>query len=202
MSKHTTLRALLAKVAVEDLELRQFDVKTAFLNGELEEEIYMKPPEGMIVDQNKVCRLVKSLYGLRQAPRAWHTKLKEELASMKFIASESDPALFIMKDQEMNIYMLVYVDDILVAARTHKMIDELFKDDFLKRFEARDMGDASYFLGMEISRNREERTVKLTQKKFARGLIEKYEMMSAKVLSTPSSTSVKLTKEGFVESVD
>jgi Reverse transcriptase (RNA-dependent DNA polymerase) len=74
VSKHTTLRALLAKVAAEDLELRQLDVKTAFLNGELEEEIYMEPPEGYTVRKDEVCRLLKSLYGLRQAPRAWHIK--------------------------------------------------------------------------------------------------------------------------------
>ena len=88
---------LLAKVATEDLELRQFHVKTAFLNGDLEEEIYMKPPEGLNIETHKVCRLIKSLYGLRQAPRAWHIKLKEELAGMNFTPSEADPAFFIYR---------------------------------------------------------------------------------------------------------
>jgi hypothetical protein len=117
-SKHATLRALMAKVAVEDLELHQFDVKTAFFNGELEDEIYMKPPEGLQVSPGKVCRLVKSLYGLRQAPRAWHTKLKEQLSKMRFLASQPDAALFINEEKSEVVYMLVYADDILVAAKS------------------------------------------------------------------------------------
>jgi transposase InsO family protein len=195
VSKHATLRALLAKVAVEDLELHQFDVKTAFLNGELEEEIYMKPPEGLQVSPGKVCRLVKSLYGLRQAPRAWHTKLKEELSKMGFVASQSDAALFIHEEKNEVVYMLVYVDDILVAAKSPDEIDQ-FKKKFLDRFEARDLGDASFFLGMEIVRDRRLRTIGLNQGKFAQQLVEKFSMQDAKPASTPSSTAVKISAEG------
>ena len=164
VSKHATLRALLAKVAAEDLKLRQFDVKTAFLNGELEEEIYMKPPEGLKTDQGKVYLLKKSLYGLRQVPRAWHTKLRQELANMNFVASQSDAAMFTRRNE--NVYMIVYVDDILVAAKSQTHIEQ-FKDTFLNCFDAHVMGDATYFLGMEIIRNRDKYVVKLVQGKFA-----------------------------------
>ncbi|GAQ93207.1 protein with ribonuclease H-like, integrase and retrovirus zinc finger-like domains [Klebsormidium nitens] len=95
VSKHTTLRALLAVVAERDLELHQLDVKTASLNGELEEEIYMQQPQGYEQGgPNVVCHLKRTLYGLRQAPRPWHTRLKEELGNFEFVASFVDAALF------------------------------------------------------------------------------------------------------------
>ncbi len=195
VSKYTTLRALLSKVAEEDLELRQFDVKTAFLNGDLEEEIYMIPPEGVNVEPGKVCRLVKSLYGLRQAPRAWHIKLKQQLTTLGFTSSQGDPAFFVHRAEDSVIYMIVYVDDILVAARSAASIDN-FKTAFMNCFDAREMGDANYFLGMEIVRDRKLRTIKLSQSKYATELLEKHGMADAKVKSTPSSTSLKLCRKG------
>jgi hypothetical protein len=109
----------------------------------------MKPPEGLQVSPGKVCRLVKSVYGLRQAPRAWHTKLKEELSKMGFLASQSDATLFIHEEKNEVVYMLVYVDDILVAAKSPDEIDQ-FKKKFLDRFEARDLGDASSSWGLRL----------------------------------------------------
>jgi hypothetical protein len=95
VSKHTTLRALLAIVAQQDLELHQLDVKTAFLNGELEGEIYMQQPQGYEQGgPNIVCRLLRTLYGLRQAPRAWYQCLKKVLENLEFVASSADAALF------------------------------------------------------------------------------------------------------------
>ena len=95
VSKHTTLRTLLAKVAAEDMELHQLDIKTAFLNGELEETIYMQQPEGYSEGgANMVCLHRKSLYGLKQAPRAWNRRLKQELEDMGFTPSDTDPSLF------------------------------------------------------------------------------------------------------------
>ena len=144
MSKHTTLRALLAVVAERDLVLHQLDVKTAFLNGELEEEIYMQQAQGYEEGGPKmVCHLKKTLYGLRQAPRAWHTRLKEELEGLGFRASKTDPALFVKGTGCDATYILVWVDDILMAGKGMEEI-EAVKQLLGEVFDVRDLGEASY----------------------------------------------------------
>jgi hypothetical protein len=165
MSKHTTLRALLAVVAARDMELHQLDVKTAFLNGELEEEIYMQQAQGYKEGgPGMVCHLKKTLYGLRQTPRAWHTRLKVELEALGFRASETDPALFVKGAGRQATYVLVWVDDILVAGLDREEIAAVME--LLGAvFDVRDLGETTYFLGMEVTRDREARTLKLTQKK-------------------------------------
>ena len=121
VSKHTTLRALLAVVAEKDLELHQLDVKTAFLNGELEEEIYMQQPQGYEQGgPNTVCHLRRALYGLRQAPRAWHQHLKKVLEELEFMAAIADAALFRGTVDGEIVWLLVWVDDILVATKGKK----------------------------------------------------------------------------------
>ena len=109
VSKYATLRALLAKVAAEDLELHQLDIKTAFLNGELEEEVYIQQPPGYEENaQGMACHLHRALYGLRQAPRAWHLRLKEELEAIGCVASAADPGLYILEGPHA-VYILIYV---------------------------------------------------------------------------------------------
>lgn len=128
----------------------------------------MTPPEGMNVEGSTVCHLLKSLYGLKQAPRAWNIKLNEELARIGFEPSEADPAFFVNKPEDgntrSNLYMLVYVDDILIAGRSEESSDK-FKEQFKQIFQARDMGDAHYFLGMEIKRDRIQKMLALSQEK-------------------------------------
>ena len=106
VSKRTTLRTLLAKVAAEDLELHQLDIKTAFLNGELEETIYMQQPQGYSEGgANMVCLLRKSLYSLKQAPRTWSTRLRQELQGMRFTAPEADRSLFTAQLKSRTVYI-------------------------------------------------------------------------------------------------
>jgi hypothetical protein len=146
VSKHTTLHALLAVVAERDLVLHQLDVKTAFLNGELEEEIYMQQAQSHEEGgPEMVCHLKKILYGLRQAPRAWHTRLKEELKGLEFRASETDPALFVKGMGCDATYILVWVDDILMAGKRMEEIAAV-KRLLGEVFDVRDLGEATYFL--------------------------------------------------------
>jgi Reverse transcriptase (RNA-dependent DNA polymerase) len=196
VSKYTTLRAFLAHVAAEDLELHQLDIKTAFLNGDLEEEIYMRqPPLYGQGGPRTVCKLLRSLYGLRQAPRAWHTRLKSALEELGFVASEADAALFILKLDTGTVYLLVYVDDLLCAAKTIGEVKRIFKL-IGATFEARDLGEATYFLHMEIKRDRSARTLFLSQERYALDLITKFNMDSAHPRALPMSTGTKLTRHG------
>ena len=192
VSKHTTLRALLAMTAAENMELHQLDIKTAFLNGALEETIFMEQPEGYAEGgPNTVCHLRKALYGLKQAPRAWNTRLKQELESMGFTASEADPGLFIAQFKSGKVFLLVYVDDILVAAKSLADIQHV-KDRLTKAFKVRDLGEVKYFLGMSVKRNREAKTLKMTQERLATELVSQYGMRESKIKCVPMSTSVKL----------
>ena len=192
VSKHTTLRTLLALAAAEDMELHQLDIKTAFLNGDLEETIYMQQPEGYAEGgPNMVCHLRKALYGLKQAPRAWNTRLKQELESMGFTASEADPGLFIGQFKHGTVYLLVYVDDILVAAKSAADIQHV-KDRLTEVFKVRDLGEAKYFLGMSLERDRQAKTLKMTQERLATELVSRYGMRESKTKSVPLSTSIKL----------
>lgn len=194
VSKHVTLRTLLALVAAEDMELHQLDVKTAFLNGELEETIYMVQPPGYAEgSSNIVCRLRRALYGLKQAPRAWHTRLKAELESIGFTASEVDPGLYMMMKGNDVIYALVYVDDILVASKSLPAIDSI-KHKVKKAFNIHDIGDATFFLGMEIERDRAARKLKLAQHRMTEELLSKYGLTDANSRTTPMHHATKLLR--------
>ncbi len=196
VSKHTTLRALLGVVAARDFELHQLDVKTAFLNGELEEEIYMQQPEGYEQGTSStVCRLIKPIYGLRQAPRAWYQKLKKELEEMGFTASESDPALFYGEVDGERVWLIVWVDDILIAANGVERVEKV-KKHLAAKFNVRDLGEAAYFLGMEVSRDRTANTVRLTQKKLTKELVERYGLSEARSRIVPLGTGEKLQRDG------
>ena len=118
VGKHTSLKALLAAAAAEDMELHQLDIETAFLNGDRKETIYTQQPGGHTEDgPNMVCHLTMSLYGMKQAPRAWNICLKQELEGMGITASEADAGFFTAEYKGSRIYLVVYVDDILVAAQ-------------------------------------------------------------------------------------
>ena len=194
VSKHTTLRTLLALTAAEDMELHQLDIKTAFLKGELEETICMQQPQGFTEGgPNVVCHLRKALYGLKQAPRAWNTRLKQEQENMGFTASEADPGLFIAHYKGGKVYVLVYVDDILVASKSLEDIQHV-KHRLTEAFKVRDLGETKYFLGMSLDRNRQARTLKVTQERLATELVSKYGMKEGKTKNVPMSTSIKLVQ--------
>ena len=149
-----SLYALIALAVQLGLKLHQVDVTTAFLNGELEEEVYMRQPEGFITDgeENLVCKLRKSIYGLKQSPRGWNTALDSHLKDIGFAQSVSDPCVYIDKEGDM-FFIGVYVDDIILAGRSDKKIRE-GKDALARKFNIKDMGKLHYFLGtMVMMRN-------------------------------------------------
>jgi len=196
VSKHSTLRALLALVAEEGMHLHQLDVKTAFLNGKLEEDLYMvQPPGYRRGGPSMVCHLRKALYGLRQAPRAWYTTLRGKLEALGFKASDADASLFVLDKGEHKVFMLVYVDDILVACKCGQAVRDV-KQLVGSLFDVRDLGEARFFLGMEITRDWEKGSIKLSQHKAVADIIMRFGMGEAKLSSTPMSTATRLSKGG------
>ena len=169
---YRTMRMLLAVAAHEDLELRQFDIRTAFLNGELEEEVYVRPPRGAeyLAPRGRSLRLWRALYGLRQAGRAWNKRLEAALRSRSFVQSAADPSLWIQHGSGGAVFSLFYVDDGLVAARTAAEADALVEM-VASMFAIRALGEPLDFLGIRITRDRKARTITIDQEDKARRLV-------------------------------
>jgi len=200
VSKHTTVHTLLAKVAAENLELHQLDIKTAFLHGELEEEVWVQQPEGFAAAgarSTHSCRLNKSLYGLKQAPRAWHKKLHSVLqGEMGYTACSSDPGLYVQhSEQHGSTYIIVYVDDLLVAARSMERINAA-KQAVAAHFYTRDLGEPKCFIGLEISRDRTARTLAIRQQQLISEVIQKYGQGSAAGREVPMALGTQLYAYG------
>jgi hypothetical protein len=194
VSKYVTVRTLIAKAAAEDLDLHQIDIKTAFLHGDLEETIYMEQPPGYAEGGSMIaCKLNKSLYGLKQAPRAWYTRLHKELETMGFAPSPADPSLFTLINKTTNVYLLVYVDDILIAGADKAMVSNI-KEELLTRFEGRDLGEITSFLGINITRDRQSRTIKIDQSGMIESIVQQFGLDEAKTKTTPLSPAIKLSK--------
>jgi hypothetical protein len=195
VSKHTTIRVFLSLVASEDLECHQLDIKTAFVNGVLDETIYMHQPPGFVSSNfEHACHLHKALYGLRQASRAWHTCLKEELTKHSLVPSQADAGLFIRHGKD-PVYVLVYVDDLLIASKHLSDVDHV-KQCIMSAFQARDLGNASYFLGMDILRDHTNSTPVLGQRKYMSDVLSRFGMEDANGKSLPACVNTVLKVGG------
>jgi len=196
VATHASIRAVMAMVAMEDLELRQLDIKTAFLNGMLEQRVYMQQPEGYHTGApGDVCYLFKCVYGLKQAPRVWYRLLKATLAQYGFTPSNADPCVFIRHraDGKWQCILLIYVDDVLVGVRTLEEAEEL-EAQLTDEFDLRSLGDASHFVGMKVMRNRPLRTLTLSLAAMTRRLIEEYGLGDCKPKPIPMDTGAPLHK--------
>ena len=187
--------SVIALAVCGDMKLHQMDVKTAFLNGELSEEVFMSQPEGFVEKgkENFVCRLKKSIYGLKQSPCCWNTALDDHLKKMKFVQTKGDPCIYVSKDGAETVIIAVYVDDILIAGKTDKRIAEV-KAAIANRFAVKDMGDLHYFLGVKVVQDLKAGTIWLGQPAYSENIIQQFNMQDAKTCKTPVNASLKLTK--------
>lgn len=151
VAKINTIRVLMSLAANLGWPLRQFDVKNAFLHGDLDEEVYMDLPPGFTTtcDIGKVCRLRKSLYGLKQSPRAWFGRFAQSMRSYGFKQTQADHTLFLKHDRGKLTALIVYVDDMVVTGNDVEEIQKLQKY-LAKEFEMKDLGTLKYFLGIEL----------------------------------------------------
>jgi hypothetical protein len=191
--KFTTIRVLLAISAHLDLEIHQVDIKTAFLNGELKEEIYLKPPPGTDIHKSLVWRLLKPLYGLKQAGRQWYQKVHAKFTAIGFTRLEADHSVFRKGKGDQLILVAVYVDDMLLFCKLISVIIS-FKEELALSFPTTDLGEARWILNMEITRDRNARTITLSQERYIETILDRHGMSSCHPVATPMITGLKLTK--------
>uniref|UniRef100_A0A7N2MIJ2 Retrovirus-related Pol polyprotein from transposon TNT 1-94 n=1 Tax=Quercus lobata TaxID=97700 RepID=A0A7N2MIJ2_QUELO len=169
------------------------DVKNAFLNGDLSEEVYMQPPPGLSVESNKVCHLRRALYGLKQASRAWFAKFSSTIFRLGYTASPYDSVLFLRRTNKGTILLLLYVDDMIITGADLSGIQEL-KDFLSQQFEMKDLGHLSYFLGLEITHSIDG--LYITQAKYASDLLSQAGLTDSKTVDTPVELNAHLTPSG------
>ena len=202
VARYTSIRALLAIVNQLDLELDQMDVSTAFLNGDLKEEIFMKQPEGYIQagKEDLVCKLNKSIYGLKQASRCWYNTIDQFLKDSGYKQCKADSCLYMKRVGASFVYIAVYVDDLLFASNDIQMLSAE-KKLLQNRFNTKDLGEAHYCLGIQIQRDRSKKQMLLHQTKYLSNLLKKFGMENCKATATPQEQNTKLSQnEG--DSVD
>ncbi|CAI7878539.1 unnamed protein product [Closterium sp. NIES-54] len=172
---------------VGDASVFRMDITTAFLNGIIQEELYMLQPERLDDGSGKVCRLKKAIYGLKQAPRAWYHKLEETLLAGGFKKSECDHSLFLLQEKEQFLMLLVYVDYILLFSESAAMIERV--EEMLEmHFKCSKMGDVKYYIGMHVERDLDKGVLRLHQRKYCEGLAEKYGLQDGGKPATPPTS--------------
>lgn len=199
--RFSSLRAILAIAAAQDYEIHQMDVKTAFLNGDLQEDIYMEQPDGYRATGSKanhVWKLNKSLYGLKQAGRAWNKKMDAALIDLGFRPTHSDSCVYVRRSGDIVMYLLVYVDDLLLVTNDVAQLKSV-KSALRSRFEMKDMGEAEFILGVQIRRDRAKRQLFLSQAEYVRTVLERFDMQECKPVASPMVTGIKLLKAELSE---
>jgi histone deacetylase 1/2 len=192
--KSATICLVLSLAVSRNWKLRQLDVKNVFLHGVLEEEVDVRQLPGFVDDSRPdyICKLDKALYGLKQAPRAWYAHLSSKLQQLGFTASQADTLLFFYNKGGVTIYMLIYVDDIVVVSSSDVAVDALLHD-LGMAFALKDLGELSYFLGIEVKKV--SNGILLSEESYANDLLARVNMSKCSTVDTPLSTSEKLSKE-------
>ncbi|GJX56048.1 retrovirus-related pol polyprotein from transposon TNT 1-94 [Tanacetum coccineum] len=196
-----SIRILLAYACALDFKLFQMDVKSAFLNGFINEEVYVAQPLGFIdfAKPNHVYRLKKALYGLKQPPKAWYDRLKDFLVKHDYTIGMVDNTLFTKKKDPNLIIVQIYVDDIIFGSTCQEMCDDFAKI-MHDEFEMSMMGELNFFLGLQIKQL--EDGIFFNQSKYIKEILKKFGLEDSKPMKTPISTDSKLTKDVEGESVD
>ncbi|KAL4297638.1 hypothetical protein GQ457_12G007010 [Hibiscus cannabinus] len=189
-----TIRLIIALAAQKKWKIHQLDVKSAFLNGFLEEEVYIEQPIGYKVkgQENKCLKLKKALYGLKQAPRAWYSRIDKYFQDKGFDRCLHEHALYIkIKDGGDILIVCLYVDDLIFTSNNPSLIEE-FKKDMSLVFEMTDVGLMCYYLGLEVEQS--EDGIFISQKGYAKEVLKKFKMFNCNPVDTPMESGVKLSK--------
>ncbi|GJX74385.1 putative RNA-directed DNA polymerase [Tanacetum coccineum] len=175
------IRILLAIAAFYNYEIWKMDVKTSFLNGHLSEDIYMVQPEGFVDPKhpNKVCKLQRSIYGLKHASRSWNKRFDEEIRRIGFTQNPDEPCVYLKASGSNVAFLVLYVDDILLMGNHVAMLQEV-KSWLCKCFSMKNLGEAAYILGIKIIRDRSKRLIALSQSAYLEKILKKFRMENSK----------------------
>ena len=195
VAKLKSVRIMLAIAAFYDYEIWQMDVKTAFLNGNLKEELYMMQPEGFVDPKgaNKVCKLQRSIYGLVQASRSWNIRFNEVIKAFGFIQVYGEACLYKKVSGSSVAFLILYVDDILLMGNNIEMLESI-KAYLNKSFSMKDLGEAAYILGIKIYRDRSRRLIGLSQSTYLDKILKKFNMENSKKGFLPVLQGMRLSK--------
>ncbi|GJU42573.1 retrovirus-related pol polyprotein from transposon TNT 1-94 [Tanacetum coccineum] len=191
VARMKSIRIFLAFATYMNFKVYQMDVKSAFLNGKLKEEVYVKQPPGFESSEfpDYVCKLDKALYGLKQAPRAWYETLSTFLIQSKFTRGRIGNTLFIYKSKGDVLLVRVYLDDIIFGSTSYKLCKQ-FEKPMTKKFEMSMMGELTYFLGLQIKQD--DKVISICQEQYTRNLLKKYEISDSSLVKTPMVPSNNL----------
>ena len=195
------IRLLLAYACILDFKLYQMDVKSAFLNGYIQEEVFVDQPPGFENYENPthVYKLKKALYGLKQAPRAWYDRLSKFLCDKGFIRGQVDTTLFIKKDNHSTLLVQIYVDDIIFGSTNESLCSEFAKT-MQGEFEMSMMGELTFFLGLQIKQLKNG--IFISQSKYCKELLKRFDMENCKEIATPMGASTYLDKDESGKAVE
>lgn len=191
VAKMTTIRTVLIVANQCGHYINQMDVKSAFLHGEVKDDIYIYPPDGICCDKDRVLKLRKAIYGLKQSSKCWNEKINTFLVQYGFVRSENDYCLYSKKNKKGYIYIVIYVDDIILSGLDKEEIDRC-KSDLMNEFKMKDKGQIKNFLGLEIEYDKIEGIMKLGQKKYAESILRRFKFDNCKEVTTPMEQKLSL----------
>lgn len=197
ITRYESIRYLIAHAALEDWEMETMDIKTAFLNGDLEEEIYMEQPEGWAIKgkEDYICLLKKAIYGLKQASRQWNAKIHQSLLNLEFKRTYSDAGVYVYRRQRGDSVTIVvlYVDDLLLFGDSKNHIKQV-KQTLGRQYKMTDLGPVHRFLGLRIRRDRSLCIIDIDQEDYIQSVLEHFEMADCKPANTPLPAGAELVK--------
>src|SRR5258708_27066120 len=184
-----SLLSILTYATAHDLEIHQMDAVAAYLNSDLTEEIYICPPDGVPLNPGTVWLLKKALYSLKQAGLEWYCMLRSHIKSVGYVQSGYNPCLYV---RDSDHFTVVYVDDLLVFGTKQRIAKE--KKELAGNFEMCDLGEARWFLAMEITRDRVAHTITIDQQQYIQKILEHFRLENLRSVSTPMAINIKLPK--------
>jgi hypothetical protein len=195
VAKFASIRALLAMTAYHGYEAHQMDVNTAYLNGDLDVDVYMKQPVGFVEPgkEHLVCKLHKSLYGLKQSGRQWYEKIHGTFTKMGFQSSHADACVYYLHQDAEVVYIALYVDDLLLLSSSLQRLLNI-KKTLAASYEMKDLGEVRHILGIQVHRDRQARVLSIDQSAYIKTIVTRFGMWESKPVMTPMDPGTKLSK--------